>query len=119
MGAKHADQHVGQRCTNHSTATKAHDGHSGRHATTVGKPFDKCRNRGNVTEAEANARRAYRLAYNANMFQAGLAWHENRFGQLRELLDNSFALGCNKGCLREFTITGQKTQNLSARRIYQ
>ena len=39
----------------HGAAAEAHDGHAGRHAAAVGKPFDQGRDGGDVAESEAAA----------------------------------------------------------------
>ena len=46
---------VGERCADHRTAAETHDGHPGRHAATIGEPFDQRRNRRNIAETEPNA----------------------------------------------------------------
>src|ERR1700719_3981197 len=39
--------------TDEGAATKSHDGHAGRHARAVGKPFYQSRNRRDVTQTKA------------------------------------------------------------------
>src|ERR1043165_9638791 len=39
--------------TDEGTAAKSHDGHAGRHARAIGKPFHQSRNRRDVTQTEA------------------------------------------------------------------
>jgi len=62
-GLPHADrgialesvhQHVGQWCSDHRTTAEAHDCHARRHAATVREPLDQGRDRGDVTEPEAD-----------------------------------------------------------------
>ena len=48
-------QQIGERRADHGAATESHDGHAGRHAAPVRKPFDQRRDRRDVTEAEADA----------------------------------------------------------------
>ena len=38
--------------TDEGAAAKSHDGHAGRHARAIGKPFHQSRNRRNVTQTE-------------------------------------------------------------------
>src|SRR5882724_1002133 len=39
--------------TDEGAAAKSHDGHAGRHARTIGKPFHQSRDRRNVTQTKA------------------------------------------------------------------
>ena len=50
-----AHQQVGKRGTDHRATAEAHDGHAGRHAAPVGKPFDQRRDRRDVAQAKAHA----------------------------------------------------------------
>ena len=54
-GLEVVHQDVGERRADHGAAAEAHDGHAGRHAAAVGKPFDQRRHRRDVAEAETDA----------------------------------------------------------------
>ena len=54
-GLETVHQQIGERRADHRAAAEAHDGHAGRHAAPVGKPFDQRRNRRDVADPQANA----------------------------------------------------------------
>ncbi len=45
----------GERGTDHGAAAEAHDGHSSGHAGAIREPFNECGDRGNISDAEADA----------------------------------------------------------------
>src|SRR5215213_7634791 len=47
------EQNLRERAGDHRPAPKTHDGHACRHASAVGKPLDKCRDRRDVSQTES------------------------------------------------------------------